>query len=111
MTPYQITGHLRLAPTQVFRTGERMSARNPTSHVRDEALWLLESGLDSDEPIDRHFVALLEELEPRREELRALAADASLDFFAGFSSGSGQGGAVIASAVLARLAQIPGARA
>jgi hypothetical protein len=97
---------LGLTPAELFSRDEPMSARNPASRVRDEGLWLLDSELDSSEPIDRHLLVLLERLEPRIDELGALAADASFDFFVGFASESGQGGVVIGSELLARLTRI-----
>jgi hypothetical protein len=108
LTTAEIGARLGLAATRTHERGERMSPRNPRSAIRKEAVWLLESGLNEDEPLDRHLGALLELLESRSDELAELARECSMDFFAGFSSGNGQGGFALDRDLLARLARIPG---
>ena len=53
-----------------------------------------------------HLEALLEILEPRSEVVAALASEADLYFWCGFSSGNGQGGFSIRPELLQRLARL-----
>jgi hypothetical protein len=107
LTAADISNRLGLAATRAHEAGERVSSTSG-SPVHREAGWFLESGLDDREPMDRHLVALLDQLEPRVDRLRDLASECRMDLFCGFSSESGQGGFILSPGLLERLARIPG---
>jgi hypothetical protein len=108
LTAAEITTRLELTPTRSHEAGDPVSLRRLNAPVRHKAGWLLESGLNASEPMDRHLSALLEQLEPKLDRLQALASACRMDFFCGFSSRTGQGGFTLEPELLARLALIPG---
>lgn len=67
---------------------------------RDCARWVRDSGLGNDRWPDEHAAALIELLAGRHEALGRLAADCEMEFFLGFGSEDGQGGAVFPAALL-----------
>jgi hypothetical protein len=73
--------------------------------VYRESLWALKSPLNKSESLDKHLAWLLDRLEPRLQEVRALSRLHRLDFFCGFGSVNGQGGFNLDGAILERIAQ------
>jgi hypothetical protein len=71
-----------------------------------ESAWILSSPLDKHENLVEHLKWLLDRLEPKADEVRALCAKYRVDIFCGFSSGSGQGGFILDPETLARLAKL-----
>jgi hypothetical protein len=108
LTSGEITVRLGVSPTGAYEAGDPVSSRSP-DHIRREAGWFLESGIDDTEPMHRHLAALLTRLEPAIDRLRELAPECRLmDFFCGFSSSTGQGGFELEPELLERLTRIPG---
>jgi len=73
--------------------------------VYRESLWSLKSLLNRSESLDKHLAWLLDRLESKVEEVRSLSRLHRLDFFCGFGSVNGQGGFILDSVILARLAK------
>ena len=79
--------------------------RSRSKVVYRESLWSLKSPLNKVDSLDKHLGWLLDRLEPKVEEVRALSRLHRLDFFCGFGSVNGQGGFVLDGATLARIAK------
>jgi len=79
--------------------------RSQSNVVYRESLWSLKSPLNKAEGLDKHLGWLLDRLEPKVEEVRSLSRLHRLDFFCGFGSVNGQGGFILDSAMLARIAK------
>jgi hypothetical protein len=70
------------------------------------SLWFLESPLGENRGLSDHLAWLLDHLEPKIPVLSALSQSHRVDLFCGFSSGSGQGGFVLDTSILARLGRL-----
>jgi len=93
-------------PTRSFERGSLMSPRNPRSAKREESLWVLESELSRDAPVERHLERALDVVETLREPIASLPPG-SADIFVGYELTGGQGGLVLDHALLQRLAALP----
>lgn len=80
-----------LRATRTHERGSLLSPRIPTSPRRDAAVWITDSGLPSNVPMQDHLDALFRAIEPHRDELRRLAPSATLDLFLGWSHEGAQG--------------------
>jgi hypothetical protein len=93
ITTNEMTRRLGLSPT---------SAKDSRRSV-----WVLNSGLPSSEPLERHLAVLLDVLEPIATTITALQRDGcDTEFFVGFSSETGQVGADLGAALLGRIAAL-----
>lgn len=101
-----ITKILGMQPTRTHEKGEPFSSRNP-SRLRQESLWLLESGLDSSEPLDAHMEKLADFIQEKAVLLKYLIPICYMDIFCGVFSESGQGGFVFNPVILKKLTAIP----
>jgi Domain of unknown function (DUF4279) len=72
--------------------------------VRQESLWLLESGLTTLEPLESHIEKLVCFLEEKTELFSNLLSSCSVIIICGFSSENGQGGFTLTSKLLSRIA-------
>jgi hypothetical protein len=72
--------------------GELASARNPKSARRAENIWIRESGLPDDVPLQEHLEAIASFVASREEALASLADDVTYTVWLAFASESGQGG-------------------
>lgn len=102
-----ITTILGMEPTRTHEKGEPFSSRNSRSRLRQESLWLLESGLDSSAPLDAHIEKLAASIEEKAVLLKNLIPICYMDIFCGVFSESGQGGFVFNSVILKKLTAIP----
>jgi hypothetical protein len=88
-------------------TGIKGERKRPNSiAVNRTSIWILKCPLSDLLPMEDHLKWLLEILEPKLDVIHSLAQEYKVDFFCGFSSGNGQGGFVLDSAVLARVARL-----
>ena len=83
-----------------------MSPRNPKSAKREESLWLLESELSRDAPVERHLEWAFDIVETLREPMASLPPG-SADIFVGYQLVDGQGSLELDHALLERLAVLP----
>jgi hypothetical protein len=102
--PAEIDSLLGVEPSRVLLKGE-LIPRSGDKRRRHSA-WILNSPLSSDIPMESHLAWLLDTLDPRRNQVLALAQRHRVIFFCGFSSENGQGGFTITAAMLARLAKL-----
>ena len=107
LTPAEISNALVTQPTQAFERGSSLSPGNRQSGTRDAHVWILESGLDSSEPLEAHVTRLIEFLEAKQDKLKELVPSCQFQIFCGFSSEIGQGGFVLDAALLRRLTVLP----
>lgn len=108
MTIEEITTTLHLMPSDVRVKGTLISRHNPSRKVWKYNCWILASELTQDKTFAEHCDALLEKIEPSRQQLYALADRCGvLDFCTGYSSGERSGKITIDNARIARLAQMP----
>jgi hypothetical protein len=103
--PGEINALLDVEPSRVFLKGDLIGPRSGDRRRRHSA-WLLNSPLSENVPMELDLAWLLDILEPRRDQVQALAQKYKVIFFCGFSSENGQGGFTITSAMLARLAKL-----
>lgn len=101
----EITRVLNSEPTSAQDKGEPKSKRAPERGVRDFSVWLMESGVGDDKPLNEHLAALLPFIESHAEEIRSLSKDCTVDLVCGFSSGNGQGGFVLEHDVLKKIGE------
>lgn len=107
MSAAQITDIMGVKPTQSYEKGTPLSSRNPKSAVRDETLWIKESGLDSSVGLNTHIASLISLIENKVDIFKELLPNCHIEIFCGFASQSGQGGFVLDAALLKRLTLIP----
>lgn len=80
---------------------EKVIARD---HGRATSVWVLDSGLAPDVPLESKIRRLVEILEDHSEAIALLSQDSDIDLFCGFSSPTGQGGLVLRHQLLRQLA-------
>jgi hypothetical protein len=102
LQPSEINTRLGLEPTRSGIKGERFSSRHRA--VRRTSFWLLQSPLSTSLPLGEHLNWLLDRFEARHDLITSIGEEFKVDFFCGFSSKSGQGGAIFDPALLRRLA-------
>jgi hypothetical protein len=66
---------MRYEPTEAAERGAPVSHRGSDGPVRSRTRWTLASSLADDEPLAAHLDALLDVLEPRAAEVRALIGE------------------------------------
>ncbi len=75
--------------------------------IRRDRVWLLESEMTSDHPLDEQLEALLARIEPHAAAVRALRAEGcGVEFFTGFASSNGQGGVTLTPRLLERIGEL-----
>jgi hypothetical protein len=104
LRPEEVSDLLNLRPTKTRLRGESVSPK--ARLLMTQSLWLLESGLSNDRGAPEHLNCLLDLLEPRALEIRALSGNFCVEFFCGFSSGNGQGGFTLDAVTLKRMADL-----
>ena len=92
------------SPTGSHDAGDPVTRRRPDAPKRKEALWLRESGLDEAVPLDQHIAALLDVIDARHDDFKAIRERCEIDIFCGVFSGEGQGGFALDPDVSRRLA-------
>jgi len=103
----EITSMLGIEPTNSHEKGTRMSIRNPKSRIRQESVWILESGINSEEPFDAHLERLVSFIEEKAEQLQRLMPMCYIDIFCGFFAEEGQGTLHLRATLLKRIMVIP----
>lgn len=71
--PGVVTAMMGVQPTTAWVKGEQYAAGGPSLR-RTFSQWSLGSGLPRTEPVERHIEALLAKLEPRQQQIKAVAA-------------------------------------
>jgi len=79
----QIESKLKLSATHKHRSGDK---RGKTIYTKD--LWMLNSPLSEDKPLEKHFYWLWNQLKGRRKYLLGLKKKYHIDIFAGYNSTS-----------------------
>jgi hypothetical protein len=78
-----VTLGMGMPPSSSHRRGER---RGPRSPGFPHDMWMLDSGLDEDQPLGAHIDALWSRVRSRREFLMSLKEVATVDVFLGYRS-------------------------
>lgn len=107
LTCADITRVLDIAPTKCFEKGTAIGPERRTGAMRDETLWILESGLSVEEPLEGHIQDILSLVQGNEARFGELLPDCQLEIFCGFASASGQGGLVLSSALLKAITVAP----
>lgn len=102
-----ICAKVNVQPTRCFAKGELCSKRNPKSKIREENLWLLESGLSDQESLETHIKYFLTFLKEKAESIRELELECEFDIMCAYASENGQGGFTLDHEVLKELAAYP----
>jgi len=102
----EITSMLGMEPTISHEKGTRMSVRNPKSRIRQESVWILESGINSEELFDVHLERLVFFIEEKAEQLQQLRPMSYIDIFCGFFAEEGQGTFHLRAELLKRIMAI-----
>jgi hypothetical protein len=106
MTPSQISNLLRIEPTNFHKKGSLVSERNINGPKRQRYLWLLDSKLPQTFSLEQHIQGLIEIIECQLEGFNEILGSCKCELYCGFSSGSGQGGFVLNSELLKRVASL-----
>lgn len=78
-----ISRSLGLAPSSTHRKGEPIFQAGKRKYLHDQ--WSLEVPLDKLEPLDAHLKWLNQQLEPHREFIKSLKADAEVYIYCGYT--------------------------
>lgn len=105
--PAKISSVLNIKASSSHEKGELINRRNPNGPRRQENLWVLESDLDSSEPLEHHMKTMISIIENKIDSFENLIPHCKLELFCGFSSENGQGGFVLDSGLLKRATAIP----
>lgn len=106
LTCAEITAALRTEPTVCFERGApvRSAAGGPK---REESLWIMESGLNDAESLERHLQYLVEFVSSKSSQLSSIRPRCDMEVFCAFASETGQGGVTLPSNLLKAIAAIP----
>ncbi|MBI1747960.1 MAG: DUF4279 domain-containing protein [Acidobacteria bacterium] len=107
MSIAELNSALATVPTGSREKGTPVNPRNPNSPIRQESLWILDSGLDNSQPIEQHIIKLVWYIESKSSVLQTLLSSCEIDLFCGYSSGSSQGGFTLEADIISRLSIIP----
>lgn len=101
----EISNILNTKPTRCLFKGQPYSKRNLKSKIREENLWILESGLDEYKPLELHIKHLLSFLKTKAQFIRELQLECEIDIVCSFSSEIGQGGFTLDHELLKELTE------
>ncbi|SHL04307.1 DUF4279 domain-containing protein [Desulforamulus aeronauticus] len=101
----EISNILNTRPTRCSLKGQPYSRRNPNSKIREENIWLLESGLNKYESLEVHIRHILSFLRTKKEFIRELQLECEIDIVCSFSSENGQGGFTLDHELLKELTE------
>jgi len=107
LSTVEITRILDTRPHSTTEKGSPVSKRNPSGPVQQQSVWMLESGVNSNEPLETHITKLVEYIEAHRVLLEGLLSNCTIDLRCSFSSSNGQGGFVLDTLLLKRLSALP----
>ena len=95
-------------PTESVEKGKLISTRSPTPRFHQETLWFIESGLSSNETFDTHLEKIAEFIETHISVLQELISKGcDIGIYCSFTTFNGQGGLLLSSEVLKKLAMLP----
>lgn len=100
----EISKILDTKPDQAISKGESLSNRNPKSPISKEHRWTLNSKTPNFKPLENHLEEIVSYIESHQSAIQDLLSDCDLEIRCAFSSGNGQGGFFLDSALLKRLA-------
>ncbi len=106
-TAAHVTAMLQTTPTDQHERGSPVRSRRPTTRVREESFWILESGVADDQPLDEHCAQLLDLVEEKLPLFQSFVPDYYMEIRCAFSSEGGQGGFVLGPDLLRRLTLVP----
>jgi Domain of unknown function (DUF4279) len=98
-----ITESLAIQPTRCHEKGDPISKRNAQSLVRQESLWILESGLSKSLPIEEHLDQIADLIEQKVNALKSIALQSTVSIFCGFFLKTSQGGFFLSPELLRKL--------
>lgn len=107
LRPGEISRVLDTKPSDTTEKGSPISKRNLNGPVHQQSVWILESGLPKDQPLEMHVAKLVEYIEEKHVLLKELLSECEINLFCGFASTSGQGGIVLDTDLLKRLTILP----
>ena len=100
----EISKFLDTKSDQAISKGESLSKRNPKSPISKEHRWTLNSKSPSFKPLENHLEEIASYIESHKSAIQELLSDCDLEIRCAFSSGNGQGGFFLDSALLKKLA-------
>lgn len=103
LTAQEITNAVSAKPTSSVNAGDQVSARSPGAGIHDRAMCFFDCPLSGEETLDEHIDWLVKFLRKHGPGIERVADKCELSVRIGFSSGSGQGGFVLAADTLAVL--------
>lgn len=96
-----------LSPDEI---GELLDLRATSTRTSEGepafSVWMFESGLSPEDPVEDHLYILMERLGDRREALRELVDTATVEVWLSFSPGERHRSAVINAKVLSRVGEL-----
>jgi hypothetical protein len=105
ITVQEITAFLEAQPTRTFEKGQLMSPRNPQSVSFEENLWLLE--IEEGATLEEQLQKITDFIEQKLPRFQQLETSCEVDIFCGYFLENEQGGFVIESQIIKKLAVLP----
>jgi len=79
LLPEDVTRNLQIIPDHIHHQGD-YPINNPKASVYRHGMWLINSKLSEDQPLEVHLDNLLSLLEPQRSYIYSLAQQVTVDF-------------------------------
>lgn len=107
LTTSEISKVLNLEPLIHYKKGELMSSRNPKSQKFKENLCIYENIAKKSDDLEMHLKKIGLFIKNNENKLKELITNCEIDVYCGISYNGGQGGIVLNSEILKKLASIP----
>lgn len=101
-----ISSMLGVEPSESYNIGEVLSLRGPHPRHREESLWLLNSNVSEEQPLEKHLNDLLSFVENKTPELGLLALECDIEIFCSYATYNGQGGFVLDRKLIEKMAKV-----
>ena len=98
---------LNTQPTRFYLKGDSYSKRNPKSKIFEENVWILESELGDQEPLEAHIEYFLLFLKKNEDSIKNLQTECEFAIMCAYSSESGQGGFTLNHEILREITMFP----
>jgi len=97
---------LETNPDKSSEKGDLISSRTPKPAYRKHAIWILESGVNETEPLNKHLLAIARFLDDKKKQLPSLS-NCHIDIFCGLFANSEQIGFSVDRHVIQALSKFP----
>lgn len=102
-----IVEKLKQEPTESYDIGEPISLRGKDKLVREQCMWILESGLEKTIPFEKHLECIVDFIKKNQEKIEGLSKVCDIDLFCEYTSYESQGGFTILGSQLDTIGKLP----